>query len=173
MKQIWSKIAKDSAQWSGTFHATQWPSPLHTWINLKRRKIMFFRCLQKSQGLLYILFRFILTRTISDRHDYLQFLVEKNKSQEDYLLNATRVGWRGPGLKCRLLYSRNISYLSMLYCPNPGCDNKDSKSRRYHLKGSGNLIVWKRHRHIKNYRAMKYIELKLRSALSPGNEPTF
>ena len=72
---------------------------------------MFFQCLQKSQGLLYILFLFILARTLSDRYDYLQFLVEKIKSQKDYLLDVTPVGQRAPGLECRLLHSRNISYL--------------------------------------------------------------
>lgn len=65
----------------------QSPSPIH----MKRRKIMFFLCSQ-NQGLLHILFHFILTITLSDRHDHLQILVEKVKSQKGYLLNAVQLG---------------------------------------------------------------------------------
>lgn len=56
---------------------------------------MFFQCLQKSQGRPYILFPFILARTLSHRYDYLQLLAEKIKSQKDYLLDATQVRTKG------------------------------------------------------------------------------
>lgn len=96
---------------------------------------MFFQCLQKSQGLLYILFHFLPTITLSDRHDYLPFLVEKMNSQKGYFLNAMQLERRGPDLNTDFFIQETF----LIYLCYNGVDNRDTKAKRY-------LIVWKRNK---------------------------
>lgn len=96
---------------------------------------MFFQCLQKSQGLLDILFHFLPTITLSDRHDYLPFLVEKMNSQNGYFLNALQLERRGPNLNTDFFIQETF----LIYLCYNGVDNRDTKVKRY-------LIVWKRNK---------------------------